>query len=181
MGLSPRPGSRRRMRSPSGMRSPWRWHRAGTRASSRATPKSAGAALPLWIGLARNYYKNLTLAPDRSMEKLYVYTSLPTIIQGGMGVAVSNWRLAHAVSSLGQLGVVSSTALDQVFARRLQEGDPGGFMRPGLDHFPFREMAERVWSEYFIPGGKPAYASYKKIPAFELNTPRPRQELCIVA
>ncbi len=115
------------------------------------------------------------------MENLYVYTSLPTIIQGGMGVAVSNWRLAHAVSSLGQLGVISSTALDQVFARRLQDGDPGGFMRHGLDHFPFREMAERVWSEYFIPGGKPAYASYKKIPSFELNTPRQRQELCIVS
>ena len=47
-------------------------------------------------------------------------TQNPTIIQGGMGVAVSGWRLAHAVSSLGQLGVVSGTALDQVFARRLQ-------------------------------------------------------------
>lgn len=98
-----------------------------------------------------------------------------------MGVAVSNWRLAHAVSSLGQLGVVSGTALDQVFVRRLQDGDPGGFMRHGLDHFPFREMAERVWSEYFIPGGKPSYASYKKMPSYELRGPRVMQELCIVA
>jgi len=30
---------------------------------------------------------------------------------GGMGVGVSNWRLANAVSKLGQLGVVSGTAL----------------------------------------------------------------------
>jgi nitronate monooxygenase len=78
---------------------------------------------------------------------------LPTIIQGGMGAAVSNWRLAQAVSRLGQLGVVSGTALDEVFARRLQDGDPGGHMRRGLDRFVFPEMAKRVWSTYFIPGG----------------------------
>ena len=29
----------------------------------------------------------------------------PMIIQGGMGVAVSNWRLARSVSLLGELGV----------------------------------------------------------------------------
>ena len=42
--------------------------------------------------------------------------SLPTIIQGGMGAAVSDWRLANAVSSHGQLGVVSGTALDAILA-----------------------------------------------------------------
>ena len=35
----------------------------------------------------------------------------PTIIQGGMGAAISNWRLARAVAKEGQLGVVSGTAL----------------------------------------------------------------------
>ena len=60
----------------------------------------------------------------------------PKVIQGGLGVGVSNWRLARTVSSLGQLGVVSGTALDQVFVRRLQDGDPGGHMRQGVDHFP---------------------------------------------
>ncbi|MDH5505451.1 MAG: nitronate monooxygenase, partial [Acidimicrobiia bacterium] len=34
-------------------------------------------------------------------------TTLPIVIQGGMGVGVSGWRLANAVSSCGQLGVVS--------------------------------------------------------------------------
>ena len=53
----------------------------------------------------------------------------PVIIQGGIGAGVSNWRLAQAVSRLGQLGVVSGTALDQILARRLQDGDPGGHMR----------------------------------------------------
>ena len=33
--------------------------------------------------------------------------TLPQIIQGGMGVGISNWRLANAVSRQGQLGVVS--------------------------------------------------------------------------
>ena len=31
----------------------------------------------------------------------------PLIIQGGMGVAVSGWLLARAVSRQGQLGVVT--------------------------------------------------------------------------
>ena len=56
--------------------------------------------------------------------------TLPTVIQGGMGVAVSSWQLARAVSKAGQLGVVSGTALDTVIARRLQDGDAGG---PVLD------------------------------------------------
>jgi NTE family protein len=47
------------------------------------------------------------------------------IIQGGMGVAVSNWRLANTVASYGQLGVVSGTGIDTVMVRRLQDGDPG--------------------------------------------------------
>src|SRR5208337_4824587 len=55
---------------------------------------------------------------------------LPTIIQGGMGAGVSSWRLAQAVSKLGQLGVVSGTALDVILARRLQDGDPGGHDNP---------------------------------------------------
>ena len=42
-----------------------------------------------------------------------------------MGVGVSNWRLAQAVSKLGQLGVVSGTAIDQVLVRRLADGDKG--------------------------------------------------------
>ena len=64
-------------------------------------------------------------------------TAEPTIIQGGMGVAVSNWRLANAVARQGQLGVVSATALDTVLVRRLQDGDADGAMR--------RSMAD-IWS-----------------------------------
>jgi nitronate monooxygenase len=46
--------------------------------------------------------------------KEFQMVQFPKIIQGGMGVGVSNWRLAQAVSKLGQLGVVSGTALDQL-------------------------------------------------------------------
>ena len=70
------------------------------------------------------------------------WSKLPAIIQGGMGVGVSNWKLANAVSRLGQLGVVSGTAIDTVFARRLQLGDPGGHMRRALDSFPVPGMVK---------------------------------------
>jgi nitronate monooxygenase len=106
---------------------------------------------------------------------------LPTVIQGGMGVGVSHWRLARAVSELGQLGVVSGTALDQILVRRLQGGDPGGHMRRGLDHFPFPEMAERVWDAYFLAGGKPEKQAYKAAPMQTLDSPRELQELFIIA
>jgi nitronate monooxygenase len=105
----------------------------------------------------------------------------PRIIQGGMGVGVSNWRLAQAVSRLGQLGVVSGTALDQVFVRRLADGDPGGSMRRGLDAFPFPEMARRIWQEYFVSGGKPAEAPYPATPMHQRRSPRKLVELCIAA
>jgi nitronate monooxygenase len=98
-----------------------------------------------------------------------------------MGVGVSNWRLAQAVSMLGQLGVVSGTALDQLLVRRLADGDAGGHMRRGLEAFPFPEMARRVWLEYFVPGGKPADAPYPATPVHQRKDSRPLIELCIVS
>ncbi|MCW5943727.1 MAG: nitronate monooxygenase [Fimbriimonadaceae bacterium] len=105
----------------------------------------------------------------------------PKIIQGGMGVAVSNWRLAHAVSSLGQMGVVSGTGIDAVLVRRLQLGDVGGHMRAAMDHFPVREMAERIWERYFVPGGKAPDKPFKSKPVPALNPPRALVELLIVS
>ena len=105
----------------------------------------------------------------------------PKIIQGGMGVGVSNWRLANAVSKLGQLGVVSGTALDSLFVRRLADGDKGGDMRRGLDAFPFPEMAKRIWDEYYIPGGKHAGTPYPIAPMHQRRDLRKAVELCIVS
>jgi len=105
----------------------------------------------------------------------------PKIIQGGMGVGVSNWRLAQAVSKLGQLGVVSGTALDSLFVRRLADGDEGGYMRRGLEAFPFPDMARRIWQEYFVPGGKPEGAPYPTVPMHQRKDTRKLVELCIVS
>ncbi len=98
-----------------------------------------------------------------------------------MGVGVSNWRLANAVSRLGQLGVVSGTALDSLFVRRLVDGDDGGHMRRGLEAFPFPEMAKRIWQEYFVPGGKPSDMPYPAIPLHQRKDTRKLVELCIVS
>ncbi len=90
--------------------------------------------------------------------------SQPIIIQGGMGVGVSAWQLAKAVSCTGQLGVVAGTAIDTVLMRRLQSGDPGGHIRRAFEDFPLPEMATRVVDRYFLPDGKPTdlpFASMK--------------------
>ena len=77
----------------------------------------------------------------------------PVIIQGGMGVGVSGWQLARAVSRTGQLGVVSGAALDAVFVRRLQSGDAGGHLRRALGEFPYPDVAERVPAA-LLPAGR---------------------------
>ena len=105
----------------------------------------------------------------------------PLIIQGGMGVAVSGWPLARAVSRLGQLGVVSGTALAVVLARRLQLGDPAGELRRALAQFPLPAMADRVLSDYFIPGGKSPSVPFKLTPMPTLRPRRSLVELTVVA
>jgi NAD(P)H-dependent flavin oxidoreductase YrpB (nitropropane dioxygenase family) len=98
-----------------------------------------------------------------------------------MGVAVSGWELARAVSRAGQLGVVSGTALDVVCARRLQLGDPGGHMRRALSHFPDPAMARRVMRAHYIHGGKEADAAFAAVPRFTIAPPTALQELVVVA
>jgi NAD(P)H-dependent flavin oxidoreductase YrpB (nitropropane dioxygenase family) len=105
----------------------------------------------------------------------------PQIIQGGMGVAVSNWTLARAVARLGQLGVISGTALAVVLARRLQLGDLDGQIRHALDAFPFPAIAARVLHDYFIPGGKRPDAPFKLTPMPALEPNRALTELTVVA
>lgn len=97
-----------------------------------------------------------------------------------MGAGVSNWRLARAVSRLGQLGVVSGTALDHILVRRLQDGDPGGHMKRGLDAFPCQKTAQRIYEEYHIPGGKDPKAAYRNVTQHTKDNSREVVELCIV-
>ena len=105
----------------------------------------------------------------------------PQIIQGGMGVGVSNWKLANAVSRCGQLGVVSGTAIDAVIIRRLQLGDLGGHIRRAFDHFPFPEMTRRILDRYFIPGGKPENQAFKGAPLHSYQNSRHLTELTVLA
>ena len=106
---------------------------------------------------------------------------LPVIIQGGMGIAVSNWELAKTVSLQGQLGVVSGTAIDNVLARRLQDGDKSGNMRRALSAFPNQEIVKKILDKYFIEGGKRPEASYVMVPKITLEQKRDAQEILIVA
>jgi len=98
-----------------------------------------------------------------------------------MGVGISDWRLAQAVSRCGQLGVVSGTALDAILVRRLQSGDPGGHMRRGLDRLPHRQLVNRILDRYFIPGGKALRRPYAALPLHAKDNPRELVELCIAA
>lgn len=81
---------------------------------------------------------------------------IPKIIQGGMGVQVSSWKLAREVNRAGELGVISGTAMETVVIRWLQLGDPGGIYRRALSHFPDQGMVKRFMDKYYIEGGKPA-------------------------
>lgn len=105
----------------------------------------------------------------------------PPIIQGGMGAGVSHWLLAKSVASLGQLGVVSGTALDLIFVRRLQVGDPGGHMVRAASHFPDRAIAHRVVEKFFVPDGIPAGAPFKAIAPYTAEPSREQLELTVLA
>jgi nitronate monooxygenase len=104
----------------------------------------------------------------------------PKIIQGGMGVAISNWHLAKTVSKLGQLGIVSGVALEVLLIRRLQDGDVGGHIRRALENFPFRDMAGRAVEKYYIPGGKADDKPYAPIPMHKQVASKKLHELCIL-
>ncbi len=65
-----------------------------------------------------------------------------------MGIAISGWPLARAVSRAGQLGVVSGTAIDAVFARRLQNEGVSDALRAVLERFPVQSIVERVLAQF---------------------------------
>jgi NAD(P)H-dependent flavin oxidoreductase YrpB (nitropropane dioxygenase family) len=106
---------------------------------------------------------------------------LPWIIQGGMGVGVSNWVLANAVSRRGQLGVVSGTCVDSILVRRLQDGDIGGHVRRAMAHFPIPNVAEAVLSRFFLAEGRPPRTPYKALPMYKQSVSLARQQITMLA
>ncbi len=110
-----------------------------------------------------------------------VAAALPQIIQGGMGVGVSDWRLARAVSLRGQLGVVSGTAIDTVMVRRLQDGDVGGHIRRAIAAFPLPDVAADALRLYFLPDGRRPGAPYKLLPIYKQAMSQARQLVTVLA
>lgn len=106
---------------------------------------------------------------------------LPRIIQGGMGVGVSNWRLARAVAETGNLGVVSGSMLDTVFVRRLQDGDPGGHMRRAMVHFPIPGIAGDVLRRFMNLRGRADGAPYKLLSMYKQRVSGSRERITILA
>lgn len=114
------------------------------------------------------------------MPKTTAGGALPQIIQGGMGVGVSGWPLARAVSRAGQLGVVSGTALDAVLARRLQLGDPGGDVRRALAAFPAPELVSAALDPFFIEGGIGEGERFRTEPMLRAGRGRPAELLTVL-
>jgi NAD(P)H-dependent flavin oxidoreductase YrpB (nitropropane dioxygenase family) len=107
--------------------------------------------------------------------------TLPRIIQGGMGIAVSDWRLAQAVSRAGQLGVVSGTAIDAVFVRRLQDGDAGGHLRRAMAAFPMPGVADAVLAQWFRAEGRAPGGRYRELPMHRQRVSRERHHVTMLA
>ncbi len=72
----------------------------------------------------------------------------PWLIQGGMGISISDWRLARVVARAGQLGVVSGTAIDAVFVRRLQKYGMDERLHAVLARFPVPAIVDDVLRQF---------------------------------
>jgi nitronate monooxygenase len=92
------------------------------------------------------------------------------IIQGGMGVGISDWRLAGAVAAEGAMGIVSGTLIGPVLARRLQNGDPDGSLRQALEAFPNRDISRRTVEKYYISNGRQPNQPYKSVPMYDAES-----------
>lgn len=85
----------------------------------------------------------------------------PELIQGGMGVGVSDWKLARAVAVAGErlgaraLGVVSGTGLPVMLVDRLQAGDPDVARALGaFDPEIAREILDAYWRDQPLLAGR---------------------------
>lgn len=108
-------------------------------------------------------------------------TTLPVIIQGGMGIGVSSWRLARAVATRGQIGVVSGTAVDLSFTRILQDGDPGGHLRRAIEAFPIPGVGAEALSRWFRPEGRGSGTPYALASMYRHTMNKARQQLVVLA
>jgi NAD(P)H-dependent flavin oxidoreductase YrpB (nitropropane dioxygenase family) len=104
----------------------------------------------------------------------------PWLIQGGMGIAISGWPLARAVAKLGQLGVVSGTAIDSVFVRRLQDNGVDESLREVLDRFPDQDIVNDVLQRFASHTRAPT-APYRNLPMPSHRSPLASEDLLVLS
>ncbi len=98
-----------------------------------------------------------------------------------MGVAISDWNLARAVSMQGHLGIVSGTGVGPVMTSRLMKGDIGGNVRRALSNFPFQEPVRRIIDRYYVPTSETPQLPYKRPSMRTLSPPKILNELTVIA
>jgi NAD(P)H-dependent flavin oxidoreductase YrpB (nitropropane dioxygenase family) len=106
----------------------------------------------------------------------------PVLIQGGMGVGISNWELARAVAMAGErleqpvLGVISGTGLAITTAVRLRKGDPN--TRRAVEAFIVPEIAESILDKYWLSKARSTKATLPPKPEVLVNgAPQRQREL----
>jgi len=114
-------------------------------------------------------------------EVIETHSTWPEIIQGGMGIGVSNWRLASCAAQAGALGVVSGTGVDLSLARGLQLGDKAGHLRRGLAAFPYSDVTERILDKYFVEGGIPCDRAFRSKATIGQRQSKFLQQLIVAA
>ena len=105
----------------------------------------------------------MQMSAENLTEQVRAY---PDIFQGGMGIAISNWKLAGEVAARGAAGIVSGVAIGEVLVRRLQNGDVDSQMQKALKKFPDKKMVENIMERYYLPGGKGENEPYANTPSF---------------
>jgi nitronate monooxygenase len=110
-----------------------------------------------------------TIAPTGLNALEATHDTLPWLIQGGMGIAISGWPLARAVASMGQLGVVSGTAIDNVFVRRLQDHGIDDELQYAFDSFPAQNIVNDIVGKYG-PIRRTGSSPYRGLPALTLES-----------
>lgn len=102
------------------------------------------------------------------------------LIQAGMGVGVSSWKLANKTARhQGVLGTISGVAAENIVTRTLQRGDLGGHFRRALEAFPFPAIARQIIEKYFISGGIPPGQKFRAHPVFNLKPSKELQQLMV--
>jgi NAD(P)H-dependent flavin oxidoreductase YrpB (nitropropane dioxygenase family) len=105
----------------------------------------------------------MQMSAENLTEQVRAY---PDIFQGGMGIAISNWRLAGEVAARGAAGIVSGVAIGEVLVRRLQNDDVDPLMQQALKQFPDKKLVEDIQEQYHLPGGKDENEPYANTPSF---------------